>query len=225
MPPQAPPQDMPPQAPPQDMPPQAPPQTHAPRPPQGPPPAPEMPPQAPPPSSGWGPPKQGGWSAPSQSSWGASSRGPRFQPKKPVKADEDPSDDSGLRKPPSVRPQAAHAERHQALIAWLPESARYRSVTENSAFGSVENGAVRLLVPDIAALTRARRHERDPELVMAVTNLWPGTSRLNFVLRQERTEGETQRETRERRREEHRQQVCETLGATIHSVKPLQEPS
>lgn len=237
--PQAPPpaSEMPPQAPP-EMPPQAPPQTHAPSPPQAPPPASEMPPQAPPPSSGWGPPKQGGWSAPSQSSWGASSRGPRFQPKKPVKADEEPSDDSGLRKPPSVHPQAAHAERHKALIAWLPESARYRSVTENSAFGDVENGAVHLLVPDIAALTRARRHERDPELVMAVTNLWPGTSRLNFVLRQERTERETQRETRERRREEHRQQlldearadplllqVCETLGATIHSVKPLQEPS
>ena len=109
---------------------------------------------------------------------------------------------------------------------------------ENAAFGGVSEGRVRLLVPDQAAMTRARRHERDPELLRAVSALWPNAQRLEFVMRQQRTEGETHRETRDRRRDEHRQalfdealadpllqQVCDTLGATIHSVTPLSEPS
>ena len=204
---------------------------------------PPPPAQSPPPSRPEAPSRPSGgagWAPPRQTTWGATSRGPRFQgtreaeqARREAPAAPKDDDDEG----PSVPPQAGDEQRFQALWSWLPDLPRYRIVRENAAFGQREPNSLQLLCPDIAALTRARRHEKDPQLLRGVASLWPGCVRVEFIVRLERTEGETRRETRERRREEHRRElleesrndpflksVCESLGATITSVKPLQEP-
>ena len=181
--------------------------------------APQAPPEA---ARGWGPPKQ--------ATWGATSHGPRFRASKPVKLEEEDADEG-----PSVPQDAGDEQRLKALQAWLPKQPRFRVVSENAAFGCVDGAVLELLVPDIAALTRARRHEKDEALLRGVASLWPGCGRVRFVERLERS-GETVRETRERHREEHQQklieeansdpllkQVCDVLGATITTVHPLQE--
>jgi len=171
-----------------------------------------------------------GWGPPKQATWGATSGGPRFRASKPVKLKEEESDEG-----PSVPQDAGDEARLQALQDWLPKAPRFRVVCENAAFGCVEDSTLELLVPDVAALTRARRHEKDEMLLRGIALLWPGCRRVRFVERMDRS-GETVRETRDRHREEHQQklidearsdpllkEVCEVLGATITTVQPLQE--
>jgi len=97
--------------------------------------------------------------------------------------------------PPKTGPQRFHE-----LLASIPSKASYRPVLENSAFVGVTDGVLHLACPGDTHVTKARRIEREAELLTAVLAHFEATA-LRFDLRDESVDTVTVREARDARRE------------------------